>query len=302
MVSSIIWLNQLWGVCAFGRGVESFSSIVKVEESISDKAPGNRRAAVYPGSYCLPPVYTAVLSSWSLIRKCTAYRVTYYESPAVVSCNALGEGLLAFQHEFGFFTRKPQPSNWYIWMITIYKNCIDNVYEGVNVSEKVDSFSTEIWLPQPKTRSQISLAYKSIAFGNGNVFQLCQCVNIICIAYQRKEMGTKYWTKPLPDYGAAGPRPQASDPFCEHDNCKQVWSPNLLLIYGWGGHNSTYCNIFPSVPLSGDVCALLQSDALLSVGAKTCSQWPFHPLQRPCCTNLVCSMGRGKYDGLRIHF
>ena len=101
----------LGGLCLLGRGSKVFSSLVKVEESISDKAAGNRRAAVYPGSYCLPPVYTAVLSSWSLIRKCTAYRVTYYESPAVGSCNALVEGLLAFEHEFGFFTRKPQPSN-----------------------------------------------------------------------------------------------------------------------------------------------------------------------------------------------
>ena len=57
-----------------------------------------------------------------------------------------------------------------------------------------------------------------------------------------KELGTKYWTKPLADYGAAGPGPQAEDPFCEHDNCKQVRSPNLLFIYGWGENNVTFDN------------------------------------------------------------
>ena len=50
-------------------GLGASSSLVKVQESISDKAPGNRRAAVYPGSYCQSPLYTAALASYSLIRR-----------------------------------------------------------------------------------------------------------------------------------------------------------------------------------------------------------------------------------------
>ena len=64
----------------------------------------------------------------------------------------------------------------------------------------------------------------------------------------------------------------------------------------------TMLSHFTTVQFLGDVRALLQSDALLCGGAKTCGQWPFHPLQRPCRTHLVCSLGGGKSHSLKSYF
>ena len=64
----------------------------------------------------------------------------------------------------------------------------------------------------------------------------------------------------------------------------------------------TMLSHFTTVQLLGDVRPLLQSDALLCGGAKTCGQRPFHPLQRPCRTHLVCSMGGGNSHSLKSYF
>ena len=94
---------------------------------------------------------------------------------------------------------------------------------------------------------------------------------------------------------AAGPRPQAEDPLCEHDHRQQERTPNILLFHGRGLLRSLKLpdslNVW--VP-PGDVCALLQSDAVLRVGAETPGQRPIHPFQRPCCADLVCGLGRGR--------